>query len=142
MVNVVVNVTVSRETTAIDRALDAMSAASGQWYRDAATTTQTPQLATIDSIPAPVEIYVGARAATDMLNNPGNQGFTWWTNNGHAAIAIADNTPLTWMQSLVMHELMLTRHIVEADDGGMLGHYVHNTDTYTPTDLALIRGTS
>jgi hypothetical protein len=140
MVNVVVNVTVSRETTAVDRALDAMSIASGQWYRDAATTTQIPQFETVDSIPTPVEIYLGPRAATDMLADRMNGAYTWWTDNGHAAIAVADDQAPNWVQTIVMHELMLSRHIPEADDGGLLGHVILNTDTYTPTDLALIRG--
>lgn len=47
-------------------------------------------------------------------------------------------------QALVMHELMLSRHLIEHDDpGGLLGHFVDpHTDRYSAPDTAMLQTTA
>ena len=134
---------------AIQRAVLQASIASGQWYQYDGYTTWLPQLGQIDTAPDELVIAVVNRQQSDLLQVDGtaDDGYTWWTPNGHAAIALLDSMQgvtdygPSQIDALTLHELMLSRHIPEGlDPGGVLGHIVPNTMFYSPADIAMMKG--
>lgn len=64
-------------------------------------------------------------------------GFTWWAGDSSVTGLRAGQVD---MLSMAMHELMLSRHLVEAPDrGGLLGHVVPpGRDSYSAADNSML----
>lgn len=103
-----------------------VAAASGQHYLEVA--------------PAQAELTViiwGNRGQSRFLTIDGtaDDGYTQWVP-GSAGIDLLIGYVST---PLVLHELMLSRHLVEGSDpGGLLGHVVPNLPSYPSQDLAML----
>ena len=114
----------------VEAAVGQVEQASGQHYVEVA-----------DGTPAALTIIIwGDRASSRYLNIDGtaDDGYTRWTPTGGAGIDLLISRVST---PLVLHELMLSRHLTEAPDpGGLLGHVVPNLSAYPAQDLALLAG--
>jgi len=109
-------------------AVDQVANASGQHYLEVPDTTN----------PALSIVIWPARAGSRWLQVDGtaDDGYTRWTPAAGAGIDLLIGYVST---PLVLHELMLSRHLVEADDpGGLLGHVVPNLQAYPAQDLAML----
>lgn len=103
-----------------------VAAASGQRYLE------------VDAAAAELTVIIwGDRASSRYLRIDGtaDDGYTQWLGStaGIDLLIGRVSTPL------VLHELMLSRHLVErADPGGLLGHVVPNLPAYPAQDLAML----
>lgn len=119
-------------------AVNQVASASGQHYQQV-------------DVGAPADLTViiwpdrsGSRYLT--IDGTADDGYTRWmpaipgVSNATAGIDLLIGRVST---PLVLHELMLSRHLVEATDpGGLLGHVVPNLSAYPPADVAMLAGGS
>lgn len=111
----------------VEAAVGQVAAASGQRYLEVPDTSH----------PALSVIIWGDRAQSRYLQIDGtaDDGYTRWLG-GTAGIDLLIGRVST---PLVLHELMLSRHLTEAPDpGGLLGHVVPNLSAYPTQDLAML----
>jgi putative cell wall-binding protein len=131
----------------IQSAVAAVSIASGQGYWYGGATDFVPTTSNLTGGRANVVIDVSSRDGSTLLqiDGTGDMGYTLWTSSSppFSAMALLDTMPSSALMALTLHELMLSRHIVEVPDpDGLLGHMVDPTmTTYPAQDVAMLAAT-
>lgn len=114
------------EVAQINHAADLIAAASGQPY----VSVKSAAALTISVLPW---------QWSPLLQIDGHED-AGYTASSLARIDILDTVPAGGVVPLVLHELMLSRGLTEADDGanGHLSHHPSGTAVYSSTDVALL----
>jgi hypothetical protein len=118
------------EVAQINHAADLIAAASGQPYLSVTTG-------------ADLTISVLPWQWSTLLQIDGRED-DGYTSSSLAHIDIIDTLRPGQVVPLVLHELMLSRGLTEADDGanGHLSHHPSAAAVYSPTDAALLAGSA